>query len=566
MPGLWILTLLVALLHTWRYRFELWNLDAVSYLDVADAWRAGQWREALNGYWSPAYSWVLAAAFAVVNPAPENEYVLLHAVNFGLFILTTAAFHLLVRELVRGLPPASAASAFPPAAYVTLVFLLYLWFGLTQFVVWAESPDLMPTAATFAAAALILRLGREAMPGTAVALGVVIGLGYLGKAALLPVAPVFILAGAAASRKAWLRTAVVATLALAAVAGPWILALSVSRGRPTFGDSGRINYLWQVNRSENWPRHWPPHWPHWDGIESRGHLVHPARRLLDRPAVYEFATPFTVTYPMWYAADYWYEGVSPRFDLRDQIRRLKLSAGDYFEMLTVNRNNKNYFNPQPALLGLLLLLWFAAPLPRQRWRPTWTLLAPAAAIMLMYALVRVAPRYVGAAVLLSWVTALGAVRFAPGLEERRLLRGVSAAGVAVLALAIATVTVGEVSEGWRRTLRGEADHPNIPWHNATTMREAGVSPGTPAGVIGNAQVASRWARLARVRIVAEVPVADLAAFAEAPEETMAAVIAAFRRTRARVLIAENLPTDAKWREWTPVPGTPYSLLWLDPDP
>lgn len=563
MPGLWALTLLVALLHTWRYRFELWNLDAVSYLDVADAWRAGQWREALNGYWSPAYSWVLAAAFAVVNPRPEHEYVLLHAVNFGLFIVATAAFHLLVRELLRTMPPASAASTFPPAGYLTLVFLLFLWFGLTQFVVWAESPDLIPTAATFAAAALLLRLRREAKAGTAVLLGLVLGVGYLGKAALLPVAPVFIVAGAVASRGAWLRTAAAALLALGLVAGPWILALSVSRGRPTFGDSGRINYLWQVNRSENWPRNWPPHWPHWDGIEGRGQPIHPARRLHDRPAVYEFATPFTVTYPMWYSADYWYEGVSPQFDFKDQLRRLKLSAADYFELLTLNRNNRDYFNPQPALLALLLVLWFGAPLPRQRWRPVWTLIAPAAAIMGMYALVRVAPRYVGAALLLTWVVAFAAVRLAPGLEGRRLLRGATAAGAAILALAIAIATVGEASDGWRRTLRGEADQPNIPWYHATVMRKAGVSPGTPVGVIGNAQVASRWARLARVRIVAETPAADVDSFLDASDGTIAAVIAAFRQTPARVLIAEGLPAEAKWSGWTPVEGTRYSLLWLD---
>ncbi|HJR61804.1 MAG TPA: hypothetical protein VJ813_20520 [Vicinamibacterales bacterium] len=560
---LWSITLAVAALHTWRYRFNLWNLDAVSYLDVADAWRAGQWRDALNGYWSPAYSWALAAAFAVVTPAPEHEYVVLHAVNLGLFIVATAAFHRLVREMIRDMPPESVASAFQPAGCAVLMFLLFLWFGLTQFVVWAESPDLIPTAATFAAAALLLRLRRAATPASAALLGAVLGVGYLGKAAMLPVAPVFILAGAIASRRAWLRTGVTALLALGVVAGPWILALSVSRGRPTFGDSGRINYLWQVNRSENWPRHWPPHWPHWDGVEGRGQPAHPARRLHQSPAVYEFATPFTVTYPMWYSVDYWYEGVSPRFDLRDQLRRLKLSASDYLELLTLNRNNRDYFNPQPALFAVMLLLWFAAPLPRQRWRPAWALIAPAAAILVMYAFVRVAPRYVGAAVLLMWVAAFAAVRLAPGIEGRRLLRGASAAATVVLALAIAVVTLGEVSDGWRRLLRGEAAERNMPWYTASVLREAGVSPGTPAGVIGNAQVASRWARLARVRIVAEVPVADLPAFLEADDTTVAGVIAAFRQTAARVLIAERLPAGSKWSNWTAVEGTPYSLLWLD---
>lgn len=563
MAVLWGLTLAVASLHTWRYRFNLWNLDSVSYLDIADAWRAGQWRDALNGYWSPAYSWVLAAVFAIVEPAEAHEYVVLHAVNLGLFVIAAAAFHLLVRELLRDMSSEAMASTFPPASFAALVFLLFLWFGLTQFVVWAESPDLIPTAATFAAAALLLRLRRRPATGTAVLLGAVLGVGYLGKAAMLPVAPVFILTAMAVSGRVWLRTGVAALLALGVVAGPWIFALSVSRGRVTFGDSGRINYLWQVNRSENWPRHWPLHWPHWDGIEGRGQAVHPARRLHERPAVYEFATPFSVTYPMWYSADYWYEGVSPQFDFKDQVRRLKLSVSHYAELLTLNRNNHSYFNPQPALLGLILVLWLGAPHPRQRWRPAWALIAPAAAILVMYAFIRVAPRYVGAALLLTWVVAFASVRLAPGIEGRRLLRGAAAAGIVILALAIAVATAGEVSDGWRRLLRGEADEQNIPWATAAALRDAGLSRGMPIGVIGNAQVASRWARLGRVRIVAEVPIADLQAFIGSDEKTVAAVVEAFRATPARLLLAEKLPSSGHWRDWTPVPGTPYSLLWLD---
>src|SRR3954467_6241329 len=44
---------LVAAAHTWTYRFRLVNLDSVSYLDIADAWRTAGWRAAINGYWSP---------------------------------------------------------------------------------------------------------------------------------------------------------------------------------------------------------------------------------------------------------------------------------------------------------------------------------------------------------------------------------------------------------------------------------------------------------------------------------------------------------------------------------
>lgn len=563
LPALWGFALVVASLHTWRARFLLTNLDAVSYLDIADAWRTGRWGDVLNGYWSPAYSWALAIAMSIVRPSPGNEYVLLHIVNLALFVVTTATFHLLLRELLRQMPHDAASAAFSPASYAILLFLLYVWFACTHFVVWAESPDLIPTAATLLGGALLVRLQRAPSLVTAALMGGVIGFGYLGKAAMLPAAPAFILAGAIAARRSWMRTALAATLALLAVAGPWVAALSVSRGRITFGDSGRINYLWQVNRSKDWPRNFPPHWPHWDNLGDHGRPVHPARRLHVRPAVYEFATPFTAaTYPMWYSPDYWYEGISPRFSVVDQARRILLSGIDWVELLTLNRNDHDYFNPAPALFALLLVLWAGAPVPRVRWRPAWTLLLPATAIIVLYSLVRVAPRYVGAALLLGWMTLFASVRLAAGAQSRQLLRGVSIAGSTVLLAAITTFTVGENYAGWRRMLRGEPDELNLPWQTAMFLRDAGIVPGTPIGVIGNAQVASRWARLARVRIVAEVPVADLDAFLNADHEDVESVLSAFRSTPATALLAERLPRGSAWSAWRPVEGTPYSVIFL----
>src|SRR5437899_8814556 len=64
----------VGALHCWLYRNELINLDAVSYIEIARDYARGDLVHALNAYWSPLYSWVLAGAWIIVRPSPAFEY------------------------------------------------------------------------------------------------------------------------------------------------------------------------------------------------------------------------------------------------------------------------------------------------------------------------------------------------------------------------------------------------------------------------------------------------------------------------------------------------------------
>ena len=77
------------------------NPDGIAYLDIADAYGRGDWTSALNAYWSPLYSWLLAGVFAVVRPPPYWECAVVHAVNFVVFLVALAAFEWLLSELLR---------------------------------------------------------------------------------------------------------------------------------------------------------------------------------------------------------------------------------------------------------------------------------------------------------------------------------------------------------------------------------------------------------------------------------------------------------------------------------
>ena len=42
--------------------------DGVSYLDVVDKYLQQDWAWAINIYWSPLYSWLLAGALYLIRP------------------------------------------------------------------------------------------------------------------------------------------------------------------------------------------------------------------------------------------------------------------------------------------------------------------------------------------------------------------------------------------------------------------------------------------------------------------------------------------------------------------
>jgi hypothetical protein len=587
----WAVCVVTIAVHCWLYRFEMVNLDGISYLELGHAWRDGRWADALNGYWSPAYPWLLAVALALANPSPYWEYPLVHVVNALSACAALAAFAYLVRGFGWARHGDEAAAAKTAAAYA-----LFLWSAIVLLVTWMESPDMLLAAFIYLAAGALVRLDAgNRRVATAATFGAALGLAYLTKAVMMPIAAGFFAAawvslmsgeaGQARLRgRGSVRAARALLPALAAfllLASPWVTALSLNKGRFTFGDSGAINYVWFVNGSEDWPRSWPVHWPHWSGEAGNGVAIHPARRLNADPAVYEFATPVAGTYPMWFDPSWWYEGVHPHLDAVDQIRRFKISLGDLYRIFALSPYNRDFFNPQPALVAVIAVIVAAAR--RLTGRPVfavrWALWVPPLAAIALYSAVYVEPRYLGAFVALLWVVAIDAVR-PTGIAASAALHRIGAIAIACVAAAavIAATWVeaypaarrvlrGEsdrVPNAWntaRRVLRGESDRVPNAWNTAERIRAAGIQPGDRMAIAGNAQVATRWAHLLRARIVAEVPVADASKLWHGASGERDAVEAALRSTEARWLLLDQPDGNAP-AGWRRIDGTPFVLKGL----
>src|SRR3954453_2285523 len=75
--GVWVILLALAGAQAWSSRFYA-TPDGVSYMDLSDAVQSGQWRELLNGYWSPLYPLLIGLLRAVLRPTPYWEFAVAH--------------------------------------------------------------------------------------------------------------------------------------------------------------------------------------------------------------------------------------------------------------------------------------------------------------------------------------------------------------------------------------------------------------------------------------------------------------------------------------------------------
>jgi hypothetical protein len=97
--GFRLAAIVLGFLQAWALRFYI-EPDGVNYFDIAVAYLRRDWSNALNAYWSPLYSWLLALIQWTVHPSPYLESTFLHLLNFFLFLLALASFEFFFRRLL----------------------------------------------------------------------------------------------------------------------------------------------------------------------------------------------------------------------------------------------------------------------------------------------------------------------------------------------------------------------------------------------------------------------------------------------------------------------------------
>jgi hypothetical protein len=313
-----LVVLLFGLSRTWIGRYSM-GADGISYLDLSDAFRRHDWPGFLNAYWSPLYPMLLGIGRMVLPASKPGELIAAHVVNFFIYVAALGCFEFFYRELrkatVATVPCTGDDSVrLPESALWSVAHALFLWASLDLITVWDVCPDLCVSAFVYAIAGLLLRFRDDPSWKHALALGTVLGASYWAKAVMFPLAFAFMAIALFSTRSLKLaaKGGLVMVLFFAVLAGPVVAALSRQKHRLTFGDSGRINYAMFVSpggATRNWQGE-----PQF-GITA----VHPTRKLLSDPPVYEFAKPIGGTFPPWYDPSYWEEGRVPVFNLKAQL-------------------------------------------------------------------------------------------------------------------------------------------------------------------------------------------------------------------------------------------------------
>ena len=542
----WTVVFVCGLLQAWAHRFSV-EFDGTSYLDIAGNYARGNWHAAVNGYWSPLYSWILALCSATLHYSLRWESTVLHVVNFAAYLLAYAAFRFLLRELpvYRNRRFGSEAPVLSEPLWELLGLGLFLYSALFMANHAGSTPDILVVALAYWATGLALRaVTCGGSISVCVLLGAVLGLSYFAKTSMFPVS--FVVLGVALAgtwRMRCRRFAIfLAPLCFAVVVAPWIITLSRAKGRLIFGDSGKLAYVQLVQPVA------PP--LAWQGqVDPSQPLPHPPRVLMVHPSVIEFAAPVSGTFPLWYDASYWLDGTKVRFSLAAQTRVLAASAGTGLRLL----------EEQKEFLALILILIFAGGSLASYLRRVlklWELWIPPAFAIGMYSLVLVEPRYIAPFVVTLWLSLFAAVRMTASGGATALLRNCVLAALVVTAIGVAKGSISDARSILRRPANEQAEV-------ARALRSHGVADGKSIALVGTPRDSIYWARLAGLRIVALVPADDAENYWNADASVQSRVAACLKQAGAVALVTDALPRGYAGPGWTELGQTPYRLHLLE---
>lgn len=470
----------------WSHRRDM-DPDGLSYVEMAARTAGGEPGSLINGYWSPGYPAIVSVAMRIFHPAPRYEFQTVHLVNFCIFLFVLAAFSFFFRSWMHSFR--SSILAETEKILTAFGFFIFLWSVCEHVGVGLNTPDLTVCAIVFLAAGMVARSCRpEWRWAEYAALGLILAAGYYVKAAMLPLGVVLIVLLTMVPPTAFSRRSGFALSGLCLVAGSLPLIVLTTRhvGHLAFSDTGTLNYAWYVDGVK----------PHWKSeTDPRVVALHGPRRLSENPVTLEFAEPLHVTEALWYDPSYWAAGTRIWFDPRLQLSAVGVGAEFIYSML---------LSMGSLVAGAAVLCFFTHRAGvRRNWRDSfWCLFWPAAALA-MYALVHMEWRFLSSFLVLFWL-AVYRVFIVAHHERPRVV-------VPVLAVVCGTLAIPWAGHFALAGGRGVADllHP-MPTEQervADVLASAGLREGDRIAFAGEG-FEMYFARLARVRVVAQIPDED----------------------------------------------------------
>jgi hypothetical protein len=524
------------------------DADAVSYLDIAYSCLSGNWHALVHGYWSPGYPFLLALWLRLFQVGPYHEPLAVHMLTVVSLMVALASFEFFLsayfdaEKKLRDNVVAEQKGFLAEKDLRLLGYALFVW--ITTFLTppHLEQPDIFVFILYLIAAGLCLRVVSSTNKWWRYPLlGGVLGIAYLVKAVMFPLAFTFIVA--LLLRKEWKRAlpgVALTAVVFAAVSAPFVFELSKSKGRLTYGDVGAVNYLHIMGMDQQAETDAKP-----DG-------VHALARPSTTPHIQSYANTVSLgTYPPWADPSYRYSDGPLRFDLRRQLNRTHVVLRYYFDLYVVSL--------APLTTGVLIFVGMGGSVREflRRLLRAPVLWFPALSGLALYALVRAEGRMLAGFTVAFFFACFAATRIDDTDSARRFSR--------IVAVVVSVVLIGQavIMAGHEVFKSRRANYPD--WQVASALREMGVEPDARVSYMGYGLTDHAWAHLARVRISAEISAEDMSSFWAADQEQRAEVEKWLAATGARVLVTREVPETAVFMGWKKVGDTEYFILPLPRD-
>jgi len=540
----WSVGILIASAQAWIFRYQA-SSDSISYLDMSDGVLPGSdWHRLINGVWSPLYPLLLGIFGRMFNISPGNEIPAGHLLNIVFFIFAFACFEFFLGGTLRELEDLGgisaddrAAASLPNWTFLPVAYSLFLWAAIAEISVAGLRADMLMSGFLYLAVGLLIRMHHRPARWTSyLALGAILGTGFLAKEAMLPIG-VLILATTLFAVQSWrpaLKMAAGGLALMLLIGSLYFVPLSRQQGHLTLGETGTLNYVVHVDQAS-------PHWYLQTPGSAHGSFLHPPEKIFSDPPAYAFAVPIAVTHPLRFDLLYWIAGVRPHFVLRRQITAIRTNLLVLKEPLRELR----------VVMGTIFVLAFLCSGKKQviaavvkAW-PAWLI---GLAGCLMYIGIYIEPRYVAAFLTLFCLGLL--VGFpVPRETGRKIAQLIVIATVIMLLYPLL-----------RQTYNGYAQQPrfNVDSEAAQALRGLGIKPGDEVARISPIVYDYAVERILRVQIVAEVDREHASDFWSSPFATQQSLLRTFASRGVKAVIATSPRLNAENQsEWARLGSTQY---------
>ncbi|MBN1353163.1 MAG: hypothetical protein JW994_00640 [Candidatus Omnitrophica bacterium] len=269
-----------------------------------------------------------------------------------------------------------------------------------------------------------------------------------------------------------------------AIVTPYVIAISNAWGRFTIGEQGPLNYAHFVNGVPLY---------HWQGESpENGIIKNPTRKISRQHEIYEFGTPVGGTCPIHYDLAYWHDGLKINFNLKNQLFVL---LENFAKIMSI-----------PGILLILysILLFYLISGDKRVFvkgiLQRWYLMVIPALIVFMYLLILITTRYIGSSIVILFLSIFSGMKIVDAKEYSRFA---NVTLISILIIINALTCYYLISEIY--ILNRDPNFMNHEqWEVALSLKQMGIKEGDKVGFIGSSPK-EYWARLAKVRITADMP-------------------------------------------------------------